>query len=178
MKRCLSIVLIATLLLSMIACSKKNDDIPTPTEAPPQVEEKAETISEQPKPEVHVTEEPEEINQIDPSSLNLQDVYFDFDKFDLRSDSREALTRYAEVLKANGDVKVLIEGHCDERGTEEYNMGLGERRASRVRDYLVSLGIDSSRLKTISYGEMRPQNPGHNEEAWALNRRAHFKLSR
>jgi peptidoglycan-associated lipoprotein len=87
------------------------------------------------------------------------------------------LDRYVSVLNANPDLKVLVEGHCDERGTEEYNLALGERRANRVKTYLVNAGVDASRLKTISYGELRPKAQGSNEEAWALNRRAHFKLS-
>lgn len=177
MNRNLSISLIVIFLVSMLACSKKTDDIPVPTEAPKQVEETAQPVVEQPKPDVDVTEEPEVINQIDPNTLNLADITFDFDKFDLRPDAREALARYAEVLKANPTVKVLIEGHCDERGTEDYNMGLGERRAARVRDYLESLGIENGRLNTISYGEMRPLVPGSNEDSWAKNRRAHFQLS-
>ena len=120
MNRNLSIALIVIFLVSMLACSKKTDDIPVPVEAPEQVQETAQPVQEQPKPNVDVTDEPEVINQIDPNTLNLDDITFDFDKFDLRPDAREALTRYAEVLKANPTVKVLIEGHCANRSVSTH----------------------------------------------------------
>ena len=104
----------------------------------------------------------------------LRDVFFDFDRSDLREDSRAAIDANAGWMKNNPGMKVQIEGHCDERGTEEYNLALGERRASAVKNYLVSLGVDSRRLYTISYGEELPVDPGHSEEAWSKNRRAHF----
>lgn len=108
----------------------------------------------------------------------LENVYFDFDKSDLRPDARATLEKNAEWIKNNPGVKIQIEGHCDERGTEEYNLALGERRANAVKNYLVSLGVDPDRLYTISYGEELPADPGHNEEAWAKNRRAHFLVTR
>jgi peptidoglycan-associated lipoprotein len=108
----------------------------------------------------------------------LVDVYFEFDKSQLLPREKESLKENAAWLSAHPKVKVLIEGHCDERGTREYNLALGERRALSVRAYLASLGIDSQRLFTISYGEDRPLDPGDNEEAWAKNRRAHLKISR
>ena len=80
------------------------------------------------------------------------------------------------VLKAASGVKIVVEGHCDERGTNEYNLGLGERRANSVKNYLVSLGVSASRIRTISYGEEKPFAAGHDESAWKLNRRAHFGL--
>ena len=92
----------------------------------------------------------------------------------LRDDARKALDRNVEWLKANPTVRVQIEGHCDERGTEEYNLHLGERRANSVKQYLVKSGLDAARLFTISYGESRPVDPGHSEAAWAKNRRAQF----
>jgi peptidoglycan-associated lipoprotein len=106
--------------------------------------------------------------------LGLEDVHFDFDRSNIRPDARETLLEHAEKLQEASDADVLIEGHCDERGTNEYNMALGERRARSARDFLVSYGIPTSRLSTISYGEERPLDPGHNEESWARNRRAHF----
>lgn len=105
---------------------------------------------------------------------SLKTVYFDFDRYNLRDDARRALEQDAEILKNNPDIKVMVEGHCDERGTNEYNLALGENRANAVRDYLVRLGIDAGRLSTISYGEERPVAMGHDEAAWAQNRRAQF----
>jgi len=107
----------------------------------------------------------------------FRDVNFDFDKFNLREDAREILKKHAEWLNKNKDVMIAVEGHCDERGTTEYNLALGERRASAGAKFLVDMGIDARRIKTISYGEELPLDPGHNEEAWAKNRRAHFVVS-
>ncbi len=105
-----------------------------------------------------------------------EDVYFDFDQSMIRPDAQEVLRKKAEFLRENSMVSVVIEGHCDERGTAEYNLALGERRALAAKAFLMDLGISSSRLSTISYGEERPIDPRSNEEAWARNRRAHFVL--
>ena len=107
----------------------------------------------------------------------FRDVNFDFDKFNLREEAREILKKHAEWLGKNKDVMIVVEGHCDERGTTEYNLALGERRASAAVRFLVDMGIDARRIQTISYGEELPLDPGHNEEAWAKNRRAHFVVS-
>ena len=98
-------------------------------------------------------------------------VFFDFDKYDLKPQARETLDRQAAWLKQYPRVTVMIEGHADERGTREYNLALGQRRAAAVRDYLVALGISGSRIDVISYGKERPEVPGSNEAAWAQNRR-------
>ncbi len=103
-------------------------------------------------------------------------VLFDFDKSDIRADAAEVLKRKAAWLKENGAVKAVIEGHCDERGTEAYNLALGERRAQAAKKFLANLGIDAKRIETISYGEERPLDPGHNEAAWSKNRRAQFVI--
>lgn len=105
----------------------------------------------------------------------LKTIYFDFDKYNLRDDARRSLDRNAEILRANPDVKIVIEGHCDERGSHEYNLALGENRAKAARDYLTRLGIDVSRITIISYGEERPVALGHDEESWAQNRRGEFQ---
>jgi peptidoglycan-associated lipoprotein len=105
-----------------------------------------------------------------------RDIYFDFDKYDLKPEARAILVEKAEFLKKYPTVRILIEGHCDERGTNEYNLALGERRANSVKQYLIHLGISPDRLSTISYGEERPVDPRHNEEAWAKNRRAHLVI--
>jgi len=104
----------------------------------------------------------------------LKDIRFDYNADDIRREDEEILRENAGFLKKNPKTKIQIEGHCDERGTAEYNLALGERRANNTKRYLVSLGITSDRISTISYGEERPLDPGHNEEAWAKNRRAHI----
>lgn len=106
----------------------------------------------------------------------LENIHFDFDKSFIRNDAKPILTNVASYMKKNPDAKLQIEGHCDERGTSEYNMALGQRRADSTMKYLANLGVERSRLSTISYGEERPADPGHNEAAWAKNRRAVFVL--
>ena len=106
----------------------------------------------------------------------LKDIHFDFDKYHIRPQDVEILKENAEILKKFSSLKIQIEGHCDERGTNEYNLALGERRANSAKNYLISLGISPDRISTISYGEERPLDPGHNEEAWAKNRSAHFVI--
>jgi len=108
----------------------------------------------------------------------VRDALFDFDKADIRPDARVALTQTAEFLREYRDARVLIEGHCDERGTTEYNLGLGDRRANASRDFLVSLGISADRIRIISYGKERPFCFESNEDCWQQNRRAHFVLLR
>ena len=104
--------------------------------------------------------------------VNVGDrVFYALDKSNLNPQARATLEKQAAWLKKFGSVKVTIEGHCDERGTREYNLALGERRANAVKDYLLALGIDGSRVKTLSYGKERPVAFGSNEEAWGLNRR-------
>ena len=105
--------------------------------------------------------------------VNVGDrVFFDFDKSDLRPDAIDQLNRQADFLKANGAITVVIEGHADERGTREYNLALGDRRASSAEQYLQSMGVDGGRVETISYGKERPAVLGSNEDAWSQNRRA------
>jgi len=106
----------------------------------------------------------------------FSNIYFDFDKYDLRPDAIERLKKIGDYLKKNSDITILIEGHCDERGTREYNLVLGEQRALSARNFLINYGISPKRLYTVSYGEDVPADPGHNEEAWAKNRRCEFKI--
>lgn len=108
----------------------------------------------------------------------LKDVNYAFDSYKLDGKAKEILNANAEWLKANPDTKAQVEGHCDERGTNEYNMALGANRARASADFLKAGGIDASRLSTVSYGEEMPLDPGHNESAWAKNRRAHFNVSK
>jgi peptidoglycan-associated lipoprotein len=104
----------------------------------------------------------------------VRDAYFDYDKADIRADTRAALSKTADFLKNYPRFKVVIEGHCDERGSTEYNLGLGDRRASAVKQYLVSLGISADRLNTVSFGKEKPFCMEHNEACWQQNRRGHF----
>jgi len=110
------------------------------------------------------------------TDLNIQNIYFDYDKSGIRPDAREILKANAEIFTKNGNATIVVEGHCDERGTAEYNMALGERRAQETKQYLVNLGINASRIETISYGEERPLDNRSIDEAWAQNRRAQFLL--
>jgi peptidoglycan-associated lipoprotein len=111
----------------------------------------------------------------DPNTEVYKNIQFDYDKSDIRPDAKPILENIAMDLKANPAKYLLVEGHCDERGTNEYNLALGERRALATREYLVTLGIAPEKIDTISYGEERPLELGHDESAWKFNRRAEFK---
>ena len=118
----------------------------------------------------------EAIQKAKDSFLN-EDIHFEFDSAVLTQDAQELLKTKAEWLQNNPSAKSTVEGHCDDRGTLEYNLALGERRAASAKSFLVDLGIAASRLITISYGEERPIDPGQNEAAWAKNRRGHFTIN-
>lgn len=106
----------------------------------------------------------------------LKDVYFDYNRYDLTEDSKVVVRELSQILSKNKKIRVIIEGHCDERGTNEYNLGLGDKRAHAVKSYLMSLGIPSKTIETVSYGEEKPVCKEGNEACWAKNRRAHFVL--
>lgn len=156
--------LLLALALSAGCASRKQ--VTTAEPAPPP-SAPAETPKETPPPPPTTTEE-------EKPKLTLQDAFFDFDDFSLRTDAKAALDGDGKYLEQNASTKVVIEGHCDERGSVEYNLALGEKRARAAKDYLASFGIAASRMTTISYGKERPFDPGHDETAWAKNRRAHF----
>ena len=118
----------------------------------------------------------EELNRVVQSRGYIQDAFFGYDEAAISADAQAALTSSATWLKKNGQYNLLIEGHCDERGTEQYNLALGDRRANIVKEYLATLGVDASRMRTVSYGEERPFDAGHSEANWAKNRRAHLVL--
>ncbi|MCX6571650.1 MAG: peptidoglycan-associated lipoprotein Pal [Candidatus Aminicenantes bacterium] len=159
-----------------VSCKKKPKEVPPP---PPQAQEQP-TVEKVEPPvvqEPQLTEEEfflqkslDQINREKP----LGTVYFDYDKALIRGDAKATLDTNASWLKRFRTVKVLVEGHCDERGTEEYNLALGEKRAKSAQDYLLSMGIGSDRMKIISYGKSQSINPGHDEAAWQMNRRAQF----
>jgi peptidoglycan-associated lipoprotein len=108
----------------------------------------------------------------------LADIRFEYDSATLTDEARATLEKHALWLQGRRDVRVTVEGHCDERGTVDYNLALGEQRARAARDYLASLGVAAERLRVVSFGKERPLDPGHDEAAWAKNRRAHFAVSR
>jgi peptidoglycan-associated lipoprotein len=112
-----------------------------------------------------------------PAASPLKDVFFEFDKSAIRDDQKPALNEDVAWLKGNAKAKITVEGHCDERGTAEYNLALGERRAKAVKDYLIAAGIPADLVSTISYGKERPFVLGHDESAWKWNRRGHFVIS-
>lgn len=123
----------------------------------------------------------EDFSLSDPATLEggpLDDVYFDLDQATLSDQASATLERHALWLQNHRAAQVTVEGHCDERGTAEYNLALGDQRARAARDYLVSLGVAADRLRTVSYGKERPLDPLSNESAWSRNRRAHFVVSR
>lgn len=167
--RGLAILFVITGLVFTISCAKR------PVKSEPGV-----TTAEQEGAAQKALEErrlrEERLRQVARESVLNQDIYFEFDKSSLMPNAKEILRDKAKWLRAHPDVSVIIEGHCDERGTNEYNMGLGDRRARNAQSFLVDLGIGRARLTTISYGEEKPTDPRHNERAWTKNRRAHFAI--
>ena len=129
------------------------------------------------KPSTTVKEEPMQEQAQAQAETALEKIYFDFDSYILSNTARDTLSKDAEyLLKKNVATKVQVEGHTDERGTDEYNLALGERRAKAALNYLVTLGVPAERLSFISYGKEKPADPGHDEAAWAKNRRAEFRV--
>ncbi len=172
-------VALAILVTFAAACSKKPPVQTAPVPAPVPTPEAPTAVTVPPRPETPPV--PPEVRVTDKTLVEisgyLKPAFFDYDKSDIRPDAREALNGDADFLKKWPTLKVTIEGHCDERGTREYNMALGQRRASAAKEYLVSLGVDASRLTTISYGKERPFCTERNEECWQKNRRAHFVVT-
>jgi peptidoglycan-associated lipoprotein len=176
----LAIVAVGTLWL-VSACAKKpptSAQEKRPAETPPSA---AATPVAPPVSSAPITDDSQKVLSASIQDLNqrgyLQDAYFDYDKYELRDDARSALATDAEWLKKYPTVQILIEGHCDERGTNEYNLALGERRANSAKDYLVSLGLDAGRVKTVSYGEERPFCTDSTEGCWTKNRRGHLVIT-
>lgn len=166
------------LLLSIGACASKQAPVVEPEPVQPVVEKPV----EKPKEEV-VVQKVEEPKGPVPGSLedftvNVGDrVYFDLDQYNLDAEDRSRLQRQAAWLQSYPNVNIVVAGNCDERGTREYNLALGERRANAVRDYLVSLGVDGSRIETVSYGKERPIDPRSTAEAWAVNRNSQTQIA-
>jgi peptidoglycan-associated lipoprotein len=153
-----------------------------PTVTPQEVKEKESVeVKTEIKPEEKITEQrlakietKEEIPKYIEERSPFKDIHFDFDQYDIRLDAKPILQAIASWLLKNTSVNILTEGHCDERGTDEYNLALGDRRAKATRDYLTALGVPSNRIEMLSYGEEKPLCTDNTEECWARNRRVHF----
>ena len=154
-------LLISVLALALAGCQTTTDEKDQQTTTPSTGSEFGEGPATPSAPSASITD--------------LETVYFDYDTAALRSDARTALKSNAAAIQGNSEWGVVtVEGHCDERGSEEYNLALGDRRAKAVKQYLVDLGVPSSRLRTVSFGEAKPAVQGHNESAWRYNRRSEF----
>ncbi len=159
------LVLLSLVCLAVVVSGCGGKKPPEEPAQPPVAEE----TPPPPPPVENTTPAPDE-----KPALRLAPVFFEFDRYDLRDDARATLGANGKSLQDNASVNIKIEGHADERGTTEYNLALGEKRAKAAYDYLVSYGIPASRISTVSYGEERPADAGHDEMAWAKNRRAEF----
>lgn len=165
----LFVLTMALVALFAAGCAKKAVEAPpAPPPAPPVVQ------PVRPEPTTPAPETPVPVPGV--TAGDFTDVFFDLDSYTLRDDAKVALDRAAKLLRDQADVNVTLEGHCDERGTVEYNQALGEKRANAARDYLVNAGVSAARIQSLSYGKERPFAEGHDESAWAQNRRAHFVL--
>lgn len=177
----LALVLILPAMLFTVSCAKKaveSEPAMTPAETPAMedttdadAEEKARIEAERLR-----AEEAERAREVAINAFTNEDIHFEFDSSALLPMAQDLLNQKAEYIMSESGQGITIEGHCDERGTDAYNMALGERRAEAAKAFLVNLGVSASQINTISYGEERPVDPGKNEEAWAKNRRAHFTL--
>lgn len=197
MKKMSKIILASIAVLALLAtpaCKsnrKKVEPVSHPAvaeQAPPTVEAPPQPMESSVKPNEDFVKEPtvqEEVRPTDIESLNrwaqekgyIRDAFFNYDEGTLDGAAQDALQTSASWLKGEGaGYNLLVEGHCDERGTEQYNLALGDRRANAAKDYLATLGINSGRIRTVSYGEERPFDEGHDDGAWAKNRRAHLVL--
>ena len=186
-------VCVVVLGMFATACPKKpkpvtpekvvTDTAPPAVAMPPVTPPAAETVEnkdfvqEKPIQQETLPADIEELNRYAQSHGYIQDAFFGYDESGLSADAQSALTSSANWLKGDGKgYNLLVEGHCDERGTEQYNLALGDKRANTAKEYLATLGVDSSRIRTVSYGEERPFDPGHDETAYSKNRRAHLVL--
>jgi peptidoglycan-associated lipoprotein len=197
MKKISQLILTSVALVLLIltpACKKKvtpvvapaTNTMPAPEVAPPPplpvettVADEPDFVEQQPVAEV-VPSDIEELNRWAQRQGHIRDAFYNYDEATLDEAAQAALTSSANWLKGSqgAGYSLLIEGHCDERGTEQYNLALGDRRANSAKDYLVTLGVDAGRIRTVSYGEERPFEEGHDESSWSQNRRSHLVLVR
>ena len=180
----IALAFVCSALFLMTSCATQKEATVTDVTPPPtgpseeekqaarEAEERAEAVrraqEERRRAEAEARQEMQEFEQTH--------IYFDFDKSELKPEARAVLVKKAEYLRKNPEYRVQIEGNCDERGTNEYNLALGDRRAHAALEFLATLGVSEARMDTMSYGEERPLDPGHGEEAWAKNRNDQFKL--
>jgi peptidoglycan-associated lipoprotein len=177
-------ILIVGMSVFIAGCPKKKPDVaPEPAPAPEMTEKTVENVSPAPTP-MPVDETPDPLsedlvtaNEYASKNGLLGHVYFDFDQYELRPDARERLAKNADFMKEHPEFMYTIEGHCDERGTNEYNMALGDRRSHAAQSYLMSLGVPASQFNLISYGEEAPLCNVAEESCWSRNRRANFTIS-
>ena len=162
------VLLIALITVALGGCGCFQQQMKGETEAP---KAPAAVVAPEAKPEVPVVKEKE---MAPASVVTMKDINFDFDKYNIRENDAAILKENGAWFAANPGKKVKVEGHCDERGTVEYNLALGQKRADSAKNFLVNLGIDGRAIDTVSYGKEKPLDPGHNEAAWAKNRRAQF----
>jgi len=184
-----AVIAILVIGLGVGACAKKNPPVARPFPPPPNVGNTGGNPPPPPPtpvpdttpipPEPTITEDPLAAGDLDIINKNspFQPVFFGVDSFEVDSTAQQALTANAGILKKYPTWVITLEGHCDERGTAEYNLALGEKRALAAKTYLVSLGVPADRLRTVSYGKEFPFDPGHDEGAWSKNRRAHFVVT-
>jgi len=190
-----SLVLVLAVLVPACKTTRKPVQTQTATTAtearPPDIPTRTDTATTVAPPEDFVRNDPQVSEEVVPSNIEevnrwardkgyIRDAFFNYDESTLDTDAQTALQSSATWLKSDQGASygLLIQGHCDERGTEQYNLALGDRRANVAKDYLVTLGLDASRIRTVSYGEERPFEEGHDDAAWAQNRRAHLVLVR
>jgi len=173
LKTTLTVVMVLLIAASLTTSCKKRARQEPPPPAPPPVEVLPEPVV---IPDTTGQAERERQARMDADRARIQTVFFDYDQSNIRSDQRDKVKTNADIFRTWTEWQVNIEGHCDERGTNEYNLALGERRATAAKQALASEGTDASRVSTISYGEERPADPGHDETSWARNRRAEFRV--
>lgn len=183
-KRILALGLALTAVLLVTGCKKKPPVIPAPMEPEPVATMPAEPVPPPPAPPMAQDDTPDwetgelgELNRYAMEKGLLGDVYFDYDKADLTTTATDRLAANAAFMREHPNLIFTVEGHCDERGTNGYNLALGDRRANSASSYLASLGVSGNRMGSVSYGEERPQCMDSNESCWSRNRRAHFVIT-
>ena len=175
------LVLVIPAMMFSVSCAKKvvetaPAETAQPAETPPETDTSADDEAAQKARLEQERLAAEEAARQAMMAFSEEDIHFEFDSSALMPAAQDILVRKADYMRANPNITVTVEGHCDERGTDAYNMALGERRAQSAKEFLTNLGISANRLGTISYGEERPVDPGQNEAAWAKNRRAHLVI--
>ena len=175
-----AVLALSVAALMSLGCAKKqtvkSEGAQAPSAAAPSAVAEAPAKEAPPAPAAGIPAPPPGIAVTEEKRSQFDDIRFDFDKSEVKPEGRKTCQAVADYLKKNPKAMILIEGHCDERGTAEYNIALGERRATAVMTYLVSLGVPKGALSTVSFGKEKPLDPGHDDGAWAKNRRAHFVL--